>query len=51
MSSTNSRRAARHREVAEQLLASGNAYRCYATPEELDRDARESARRGQHAPL
>ncbi len=28
-------RAARHREVAEQLLASGRAYRCYATPEEL----------------
>src|SRR4030081_3288737 len=24
-------RAARHREVAEQLLASGKAYRCYAT--------------------
>src|SRR3982075_2238868 len=28
-------RAARHREVAEQLLASGQAYRCYATQEEL----------------
>src|SRR4051812_28582203 len=28
-------RAARHREVAEQLLASGLAYRCYATAEEL----------------
>src|SRR3954469_3629030 len=28
-------RAARHREVAESLLASGRAYRCYATPEEL----------------
>src|SRR6516162_8732958 len=28
-------RAARHREVAEQLLAEGKAYRCYATPEEL----------------
>jgi len=28
-------RAARHREVAEQLLAAGNAYRCYATAEEL----------------
>jgi len=28
-------RAARHREVAEQLLASGMAYRCYATPEQL----------------
>src|SRR6202049_3737470 len=28
-------RAARHREVAEQLLAAGLAYRCYASPEEL----------------
>src|SRR4051812_3458541 len=28
-------RAARHREVAEQLLAEGKAYRCYATVEEL----------------
>jgi glutamyl-tRNA synthetase len=29
-------RAARHREVAEQLLAAGKAYRCYATAQELD---------------
>jgi glutamyl-tRNA synthetase len=36
-------RAARHREVAEQLLASGMAYRCYATPEELTA-MREKAR-------
>jgi glutamyl-tRNA synthetase len=28
-------RAARHREVAEQLLAAGRAYHCYATTEEL----------------
>ena len=28
-------RADRHRAIAEQLLASGRAYRCYATPEEL----------------
>ena len=28
-------RAARHREVADQLLAAGKAYHCYATPEEL----------------
>ena len=28
-------RAARHREVVEQLLAAGMAYRCYASPEEL----------------
>ncbi len=31
-----SRRADRHREVAEQLLAAGKAYYCYASPEELD---------------
>src|SRR6267143_562466 len=36
-------RAARHREVVETLLASGNAYRCYATPEELTA-MREKAR-------
>src|SRR5664279_1170491 len=36
-------RAARHREVAEQLLASGKAYRCYATQEELTA-MREKAR-------
>jgi glutamyl-tRNA synthetase len=29
-------RAARHREIAEQLLAQGKAYRCFATPEELE---------------
>ena len=28
-------RADRHRAVAEGMLASGNAYRCYASPEEL----------------
>src|SRR5471032_300521 len=28
-------RAARHREVAEKLLAEGKAYRCFATTEEL----------------
>src|SRR5690242_17765959 len=37
-------RAARHREVAEKLLAAGRAYRCYATPEELA-EMREAARR------
>ncbi len=36
-------RAARHREVVEQLLAAGQAYHCCATPEELDRDARAGA--------
>jgi glutamyl-tRNA synthetase len=28
-------RAARHREVAEQMLGSGTAYRCYCAPDEL----------------
>src|SRR6478672_11610419 len=37
-------RSARHREVAEQLLAQGKAYRCYASPEELA-EMREAARR------
>jgi glutamyl-tRNA synthetase len=36
-------RQARHREAVEQLLASGNAYRCYASPEELTQ-MREAAR-------
>jgi glutamyl-tRNA synthetase len=36
-------RAARHREVAEQLLAAGKAYHCYATPEQLD-EMRKKAR-------
>jgi glutamyl-tRNA synthetase len=36
-------RAARHREAAENLLASGRAYHCYATPQELDA-MREKAR-------
>ena len=26
---------ARHREVVDQMLEAGTAYRCYATPEEL----------------
>ena len=29
-------RAGRHREIAEKLLAEGHAYRCFATPAELD---------------
>ncbi len=42
-------RAERHREIAEQLLAQGNAYRCYATPEELQA-MREHARAEGRAP-
>src|SRR5580704_14571442 len=37
-------RAARHREIAEALLAAGLAYRCYASQQELD-EMREAARR------
>ncbi|WP_158813515.1 glutamate--tRNA ligase [Methylocapsa sp. S129] len=36
-------RAARHREVVDEMLASGNAYRCYATPQELQ-EMREKQR-------
>ena len=36
-------RADRHREVVEQMLASGHAYRCYASAEELTQ-MREKAR-------
>jgi glutamyl-tRNA synthetase len=42
-------RAARHREVAESLLASGNAYRCYASQAELDA-MREQARAEKRTP-
>ena len=37
-------RAARHREVAESLIASGRAYHCYASQQELE-EMRETARR------
>jgi glutamyl-tRNA synthetase len=43
-------RSARHREVAEQLLAAGHAYHCYASPEELVQ-MREAARREGRAKL
>ncbi len=42
-------RAERHREIAEQLLAEGKAYRCYATPEELQA-MRDKARAEGRAP-
>ncbi len=37
-------RAARHREVAEEMLARGKAYYCYATTQELE-EMRETAKR------
>src|ERR1700741_5350983 len=43
-------RSQRHREVAEQLLTSGHAYRCYASAEELAQ-MREAARREGRAKL
>ena len=43
-------RSARHREVAEWLLATGHAYHCYAIPEELAQ-MREAARREGRAKL
>jgi glutamyl-tRNA synthetase len=42
-------RAARHAEVAHQLLAAGHAYRCYATAEELE--AMRAAQRAAKQPL
>ena len=42
-------RAARHREVAESLLASGGAYRCYASQAELE-EMRELARKEGRPP-
>jgi glutamyl-tRNA synthetase len=42
-------RAARHREIAEQLLAEGKAYCCYASPQELA-DMRERAKEEGRAP-
>lgn len=42
-------RAARHREVAEELVAAGKAYYCYATPAELD-EMREKAKAEKRPP-
>ena len=43
-------RSKRHREVTEQLLTTGQAYRCYASPEELAQ-MREASRREGRAKL
>ncbi|HLN23400.1 MAG TPA: glutamate--tRNA ligase, partial [Patescibacteria group bacterium] len=40
-------RAARHAEVANQLLAEGKAYHCYCSPEELDAMRAEQRASGQ----
>jgi len=41
-----SERLARHRERAEELLAAGKAYRCFCTPEDLDRQRAEAQAQG-----
>ncbi|MFO1170883.1 MAG: glutamate--tRNA ligase [Hyphomicrobiaceae bacterium] len=43
-------RAARHREVAEAMLANGHAYRCWCTPAELEA-MREKARAEGRSPV
>ncbi|MFO1090220.1 MAG: glutamate--tRNA ligase [Hyphomicrobiales bacterium] len=40
-------RAERHRAVAEELLARGKAYRCYASPEELEEMRAKAAAEGR----
>ena len=42
-----SSRAARHREVAQELLERGSAYHCYCTPEELTAMRDEQRARGE----
>jgi glutamyl-tRNA synthetase len=44
-----SERGSRHVEVAEQLLTAGHAYKCYATPEELEQ--MRAAQRAAKEPL
>jgi glutamyl-tRNA synthetase len=40
-------RAARHQEVANQLLATGHAYHCYCTPQELEEMRAKAAAEGR----
>jgi glutamyl-tRNA synthetase len=42
-------RAERHRQAVEEMLAKGNAYRCWASPQELD-EMRELARKEGRPP-
>ncbi len=44
-----SERATRHAEVAAELLATGHAYKCYATPEDLE--AMRAEQRAKKLPL
>jgi glutamyl-tRNA synthetase len=40
-------RVERHRQVVEEMLAAGTAYRCYCTPEELEAMREEARREGK----
>jgi glutamyl-tRNA synthetase len=40
-------RLARYHEVVEQMIAAGTAYRCYATPQELDQMREAQRERGE----
>jgi glutamyl-tRNA synthetase len=42
-----SERLSIYQEYAERLLASGKAYRCYCTPDELDRRRKEAEKQGR----
>jgi len=44
-----SERLQHYREVVERLIAEGHAYKCYVTPEELDRMRTDQMARGQDA--
>lgn len=46
-----SERSAIYREYAEQLIASGHAFRCYRTPEELDQLRQQKAESGNQSAL
>ncbi len=41
-----SERLQRYREVAEELIRRGKAYKCYCTPEELEAEREEARRKG-----
>src|SRR5574341_1269298 len=42
-----SERLSTYHEYAEKLLASGKAYRCYCTPEELEKRRKEAEKQGR----
>lgn len=46
-----SERSAIYREYADQLVAAGHAFRCYRTPEELDRLRQQKAESGSQTAL